>query len=317
MRTIKDCKVCVVGGAGFIGSHLVRHLQSRNCDVMVVDNLVTGRKEFLPQDIQFEHHDITGSESHLYHLFRDGHVQYVFNYAAEPYIPVSFVRPLHVFNSNATGALQVLNAAEAAGCRGILQVSSAEIYGNQQGMISESAPVTPHSSYGASKAAIDFMVQVRWKESFLPAIAMRQFNCVGERETHPYIIPEIITQLSKHPDCVYLGNNTTRDFQYAGDAVAMAVRLLEMGQFGEVYNMGSQETIKIYELAQLIAHVMGLGSVEVIEDSARHRPWEIWHLQSDNTKLYSTIDCRPTVSLTDALSRTVDYYRNSNSDWGF
>jgi nucleoside-diphosphate-sugar epimerase len=317
-RSIRNCNVCVVGGAGFLGSHLVNHLiDDRGCKVLVIDNLVTGRLEFIHPDATFEHYDITTSEYYLHRLFEHRKIQYVFNYAAQPYIPLSFDRPIHVLNTNAFGAMKVINAAEEAGCKGILQVSSAEIYGDQSGMIAEDAPVTPHSSYGASKAAIDFLVQVRWREGKTPVIAMRQFNCVGERETHPYVVPEIISQLTEAP-VVRLGNNSTRDFQYAGDAVRMAVCLLESGEFGEVYNMGSQDAIAIYDLARLIGEMMWETTpVHVVTDENRKRPWEIWHLQSDNTKLYGAIAERPAVSLTEALKRTIAYFHANNNKWGW
>jgi len=317
-RSIKGTNVCVVGGAGFLGSHLVRYLVKYGCDVLVIDNLVTGKKEFLPTTAKFEHYDITGSETHLRKLFMVHQVQYVFNYAAEPYIPVSFERPIHVCNTNFFGALKVINAAQEAGCEGILQVSSAEIYGsNQSGRINEDGQVSPHSSYGASKAAIDSIVQVRWKEAKTPCIAMRQFNCIGERETHPYVVPEIISQIDrcKSPTCpVHLGNDSMRDFQYAGDAVKMAVDLLEHGQFGEVYNMRSEEAIGIYDLALMIGHCMD-RQIEVIHDPTRDRPWEIWHLQSDNTKLYNAIQSRPNVSMESALAKTIRYYMDCGRKW--
>lgn len=327
MRTIRETKVCVVGGAGFLGSHLVDHLvEDRDCEVLVLDNLITGKLKFVHSEATFEYCDITGSESYLRRLFTQYRIRYVFNYAAEPYIPLSFERPIHVFNTNAFGAIKVINAAEESGCEGILQVSSAEIYGDQKGKITEEAPVTPHSSYGASKAAIDFLVQSRWKESGTPCIALRQFNCVGERETHPYVVPEIISQLSvqrhntdaslnQHP-IVYLGNNSSRDFQYAGDAVRVAVALLEGGKFGEVYNMGSEESIRIYNLARLLATIMKFEAVEIHKDQPRVRPWEIWHLQSDNSKLRGVVsrDLWKT-SLYEALERTVDYFDQNGGRW--
>ena len=142
---------------------------------------------------------------------------------------------------------------------------------------------------------------------------MRQFNVVGERETHEYIIPIIIDQVAKiegNKGTIKLGNNSFRDFQYAGDAVKMAVELLEKGNFGEVYNMGSEDGIKMYDLAHLIAKLMG-KEIEIEVDPARVRPWEIWHLQSDNTKLYSIIETRPQVSLEEALKLTIkDYEKN-------
>lgn len=278
--------------------------------MIVIDNLITGQKSFVHPKAKFFYHDITQSEGTLKKLFTQNNVEYVFNYAAEPYIPVSFERPLHVFDINARGALMVMNAAQEAGVKGILQVSSAEIYGDAPNhKIDETYHANPHSTYGSAKLAIDSLVQCRWKESKTPAIAMRQFNCVGERETHEYIIPVIIDQVAKS-NVVKLGNNSFRDFQYAGDAVRMATELLEKGNFGEVYNMGSEEGIKMYDLAILIGKLMGKDII-VETDQARVRPWEIWHLQSDNTKLYSTIEARPQVNLEEALKRTIEDYQKN------
>lgn len=309
-REIQGVPVAVIGGAGFLGSHLVNHLiEDRKCEVIVLDNLISGQKKFVHPKAKFIYCDITHSESLLCKIFKAHNIQYVFNYAAEPYIPVSFERPLHTFEINAKAALMVLNAAQEAGVKGILQVSSAEIYGDTDGKINESATVQPHSTYGAAKAVIDSLVQIRWKEAQTPAIAMRQFNCVGENETHPYVIPEIIKQISLSP-FVRLGNNSFRDFQYAGDAVRMAVELLEKGNFGEVYNMGSEEGIQIYDLAKLIGKILGVEA-DVQLDYNRVRPWEIWHLQSDNSKLYSVISYRPKTSLEEALKLTIkDYEQN-------
>lgn len=315
MRNIKNTNVLVAGGAGFLGSHLVNHLiDDRECNVVVIDNLIAGKQKFIHPKAKFIHFDITGSESEMRTIMLDNKIDYVFNYVAEPYIPVSFKRPLHVFNTNAFGALKLINAAHEAGVKGILQVSSAEIYGNIDGKITEESKTEPHSSYGSSKLAIDCLVQSGWKERGVPAIAMRQFNCVGERETHEYIIPVIIDQLAKGDGDIKLGNNSFRDFQYAGDAVRMAVELLEKGQFGEVYNMGSEEGIKMYDLAFLIGKLMGKQTV-VETDEARIRPWEIWHLQSDNTKLYSVIERRPEVSLEEALKRTIKDYEQQG--WSY
>lgn len=307
---IKNTNVCVIGGAGFLGSHLVNHLiEDRNCEVLVLDNLITGKKEFIHPKAKFMWCDITHSENQLIKIFKDNKIEYVFNYAAEPYIPVSFERPLHVFDINARGALMVMNSAQEAGVKGILQVSSAEIYGDAPNhKINEDYPARPHSTYGAAKLAIDALVQARWRENKTPVIALRQFNCVGERETHEYVIPEIIEQIDKGDGNIKLGNNSFRDFQYAGDAVRMAVELLEKGQYGEVYNMGSENGIQIYDLAKLVGLLMG-KKTRVETDESKIRPWEIWHLQSDNSKLYSVIDYRPQVSLEEALKRTIADYQ--------
>jgi nucleoside-diphosphate-sugar epimerase len=221
---------------------------------------------------------------------------------------------MHFFDINATSVLRVLNACHSANVKGILQVSSAEIYGDMTGKIKESDPVEPHSTYGVSKLAADGLVQVRWREAAVPGIAMRQFNCMGERETHEYVIPEIISQLHQS-DKIQLGNNSFRDFQYAGDAVEMAVELLEKGEFGEVYNMGSEGGVKIYELAHLIGKLMGHNSIKIEVDEERVRPWEIWHLQSDNTKLYSIIGQKTPTDLEEGLKKTIQYFYDNGSQW--
>ena len=315
MRDIRNVNVCVIGGAGFLGSQLVDHLiEDRDCRVIVLDNLITGLKKHINRSATFKWFDIRDDENELAKIFTENDIDYVFNYAAEPYIPECFERPMHFFDINATSVLRVLNACQKAGIKGLLQVSSAEIYGDMTGKITENDPIVPHSTYGVSKVAADGLVQVRWREGGVPAIAMRQFNCVGERETHAYVIPEIIHQLDTS-NSINLGNNSFRDFQYSGDAVRMAVELLEKGEFGEVYNMGSEGGIKIYDLAHLIGSLMGHEEVIINVDQARVRPWEIWHLQSDNTKLYSVIGQKTPTHLEEALRRTIAYYYENGKSW--
>ena len=314
-RKVVDTNVCVIGGAGFLGSHLVDHLiEDRNCKVLVLDNFITGLKKYINPKADFRWFDIRDDENDLAKVFQENDIEYVLNYAAEPYIPECFERPMHFFDINATSVLRVLNACQKSDIKGLLQVSSAEIYGDMKGKITEEDMVVPHSTYGVSKVAADGLVQVRWREGGVPGIAMRQFNCVGERETHEYVIPEIIEQLDKS-NKVNLGNNSFRDFQYAGDAVRMAVELLEKGEFGEVYNMGSEDGIQIYDLARLIGKLMGHEEVEIITDEKRVRPWEIWHLQSDNTKLYSVIGVKTPTSLEEALKKTIKYYYDNDKRW--
>jgi nucleoside-diphosphate-sugar epimerase len=357
--SISCSSVVVIGGAGFLGSHLVDHLiEDCECQVLILDNFEVGRLEFVNSRAMARRIDIStpSAVDDLIRMFNNFDAEYVFNYAAHPYIPLSFSDPMRVFMTNAIGAMNVMLAVEkTASVKGMLQVSSAELYGGVVGppgstvdepcRIDEDDPIQPHSTYGAAKAAIDFYVQARWREAQTPCIALRQFNCVGERETHPYIVPEIISQLtqqtigarflattgSEFPDkrvaakpdhwnmegVVYLGNNSTRDFLYAGDAVRMAVELLEKGEFGEVYNLGSEDGIKIYDLAKMIGKLMGFADVKVEQDQARVRPWEIWHLQSDNSKIYQVLGRFGRTSLEDALRRTINYYQKNGCRWGW
>lgn len=328
MRNIRNCTVAVVGAAGFIGSHLVDHLiNDRECEVLAIDNLVAGRRDFLHSGAIFRHADITGSEEYLRQLFKEFNVKFCFNLAAWPYIVDSFSRPLHVFNVNATGAIKVINAAHEAGCEGVAQWSSAELYGQISNkpiegkpLITEEDAVCPHSTYGAAKAAVDYYCQCAWRERRTPVLGVRQFNVCGERDVlHPYILVEVYRQLRDHfrrgvtdKAVLQLGNNSERDLQYVGDSVHIATELLEKGNFGEVYNTGSGTSIKIYDLAKMVGSLMGFKEVTIERDESRVRPWEIWYLRADTSKLYSVISYRPKVELQEAVARTIGWLRGND-----
>lgn len=295
----------VVGGAGFLGSHMVEHLVERGDDVVVVDNLVAGREEFVHPKASFHNMPMWYADE----KFLKG-VHRLYNYAAYPYVPDGFTDPRAVFSNNATAAVALIECAHKAGVERILQVSSAELYG---GLVigtaaNEETPVQPHSTYGASKAAVDYFCQAAWRERGVPVIALRQFNCVGERETHPYIVPEIIDQLRAGPT-VRLGNNSYRDLMYAGDAVAVAALLLERSVPGQVYNLGSGKAVQMYELAAM----MGAKSVEF--DRARVRPWDIDYLCSDNSKVKFALGGFALLPLRSALRKTADWAKENEWPW--
>jgi len=315
MREVRNCVVAVTGAAGFMAHHLLKHLiDDRGCEVVAIDNLCAGRRDFVHKKANFVHHDLLGSEDRLRNIFEKNKVKYVFALAAHPYVPDSYVRPIYVFETNATAALRTMNAAQEAGVEAILQVSSAEIYGEgavHDRPMDEDALVKPHSTYSAAKAAIDFIVQVRWREAKTPAIALRQFNVLGELDLlHPYVVPEIVRQLipqdSNLHATVRLGNNSQRDFLYVGDAVEAMVLLLEKGKFGEVYNSGSGESVYIYDLAKQIGDIMRFPHVEVVPDDARRRKWELWSLRGDFAKLNNATGWFPKVPFQEALRRTVE-----------
>lgn len=326
MNSIAGSKVCVVGGAGFLGSHLVNKLVELGCEVSVADDLSVGRKDFVNPKARFIFKDITDpNPEHLRRAFYG--IDYVFNYASIPYIPDCFERPVDVVNVNTVGALRVIEAAHKAGVKRILQVSSAEVYGNsatEEELIESQCSIDPVSTYAISKAAIDRLCQCRHDEAGVPVIVLRQFNCVGERETHRYVIPEIISQVHRAPTFdkgwmeIKLGADTKRDFLYAGDAVTMAIDLLENGELGEVYNLGSENNISIYDLARLITSIMRPQSkLRIDQEKSRLRPNDIWELKSNNEKIYKDISSRPTVDLRKALEKTIFYYQTCNHNWGW
>lgn len=312
-------KVAVIGGAGFLGSHMVRALLAAGHEPVVVDNLSVGQKKWIPEGVQFIEYDITKAATRgveLVRLFEK--CQWVMNYAAMPFVPDSYKWPCSVIASNFTGAVNCMIAAEAAGVDRFLQISSAEVYGNQEGgtSLDENSSLYPLSTYGLSKVAIDRYARISYYERDLPIITLRQFNCIGERETHPYVLPEILTQLSRSTN-LKLGTNSNRDFMYAGDAVRMALELIEKGEPGQAYNLGSERSISIYSLAILAGEVVSKPDVEITYESARKRKLDLMHLKSNNAKIYSVIDSRPTVTLEEAIYKTWQYFVSNESKWDF
>lgn len=298
----------IIGGAGFIGSHIVDKLIERGHRVIVIDNLISGSRSFVNPKATFEWGDIR-EQKDLARIFKRYTFDRVINLAAQPYIPECFDDPELFFETNATGTLNVIRMCELFHVPRLLQYASAEEYGTQKGKIDETMAVSPQSTYGVSKVAADYLCVVRHRESGVGAIALRQFNCYGPRETHEYVIPEIISQFSRGPR-VMLGNiRAERDFLYVEDAAEYAIQLIENGTPGEIYNLGGEGCISIEDLAVTIGKLMGHEEIEITIDPLRLRPWDIERLQSNNTKIHSAVLYRPKTSFEEGLKRTIEYFR--------
>jgi nucleoside-diphosphate-sugar epimerase len=238
--------------------------------------------------------------------------------AAEPYIPYCYQNPALFFETNATGTLNVLMAAKRHGLKRVLHYSSSEIYGTaQQKLMNENHPLNPHSTYAVSKLAGDRLCWTFHKEHKLPVTIIRQFNCFGPRETQPYVIPEIIRQLSKGTK-LKLGNlEACRDFTYVADAARACIDLMECDQsIGEVVNIGTSQTRSIREIAHEIGKAMKkIPDIEVEE--SRLRPYDVDVLQCDYRKLHSLTRWEPTTSFTEGIKRTVKFFKSNRNRWDY
>ena len=316
MQKTNQEKIAVIGGAGFIGSHIVDRLIEKGNDVLVIDNLVSGSENNINKKAEFEHFDITEDWKKLTAIFEQYQISKVFHLAAEPYIPECYDFPEKFFQVNANGTLNVLLACQEAKIEKIVYYSTSEVYGTGKGLMDESFPISPQSTYAVSKLAGDRLAFTLFKEHQIPIIILRQFNCYGPRETHEYIIPEIISQLAES-DKLKLGNiKAQRDFLYVEDAAEMVVELMEKGISGEVYNLGSGKTYAI----DLIAYKIGIlmGKQPIIEiDQKRLRSFDVSYLKCDNSKIFKVIESRPKTEIDEGLRNTINWFYQNGKKWGF
>jgi nucleoside-diphosphate-sugar epimerase len=313
-------KVCLVtGGAGFIGSELVRQLLDQRAKVVVYDNMLIGSEaniEEVKSRIKFIKADIRNKELFA-HVLMDESVDYVFNLAAEPYIPHCYERQEDFFNVNAVGALRVFLACQEAEVKRCIQYSTSEVYGNAKEFpMDENTKTSPISTYAASKLAADRLAFTLHHERKVPVIILRQFNCVGPRETQPYVIPEIISQLY-HNGTLLLGNTSARrDFTFVSDASKAAIELIKYKEAeGQVYNSGTCMDYSVEELAHIIADIMGIGDLKITIDKKRLRPLDVERLQCNFGKLHKLTGWEPETDIKTALEKTVEYFLNHQNEW--
>ena len=315
---LKNENVLVTGGSGFIGSSLVRELLKNEANVIVYDNFISGSLSNLADvidNIKVVRGDIRRPK--LVDTFTQYDIDYVFHLAAEPYIPKSYDNPLDFIDVNIFGTLNVLMACKEIEVKRMLFFSSSEVYGTAKKIpMKEDHPTLPLSTYAVTKLAGDRLCYVFHHEHNIPVLIARPFNCYGPRETQPYVIPEIITQLVKGPS-VKLGNiNAKRDFTYVEDTVKGALALMESNiPNGEVVNIGSNKAYSIEELANKIGDIMNYEHVDIQVENARLRPLDVDLLQCDNAKISTLTNWKPQTSIDDGLINTINWYLSNDKKW--
>ena len=315
---MKGENVLITGGAGFVGSALVRELLKEGANVVVYDNFLYGDRCNLmdvEDSIQIVNGDVLSWR--IYGAIKEHKVKYVFHLAAEPYIPHCYDNPEKFFDVNVKGTMNVLMACKTLDVKRVLHFSSSEVYGTAQYTpMDEKHPTLPLSNYAVSKLAADRLCFVFHHEHGIPVIILRPFNCYGPRETQPYVIPEIISQLCRG-STVKLGNvKAKRDFTYVEDTAKAAIAAMKSDiPNGEVVNVGSNKAYSIEELAYLVGKLVGYKEIEIKVDSSRLRPMDVNVLQCDYSRIKKYTDWEPVINIEDGLKRTIDWYRENGKRW--
>lgn len=316
-ETLRDVRTLVTGGAGFIGSAVVAELCRLGAEVTVLDDFSFGDLQNVrDHKARIMCGDLREEEA-VFKAVKDQEV--IFHLAARPFIPLCYERPKEFFEVNSLGTLNLMLAALQEEPEFIVNVSSSEIYGSAQYVpMDEKHPTNPHSTYAVSKLAADRICFTLYKEHSLPVCLIRPFNTYGPRETHPYIIPEVISQFSRS-NIINCGNlETTRDFTYIEDTVRALILAGRRRQaIGRVINVGSGVEIKMSDLVHLIAELMEVKSPKVLQNKSKIRPFDVDRLYADNTRAREILGWEPKITLEEGLKRTVDWYLKNGRQWPY
>lgn len=305
----------VTGGAGFIGSHLVRELISKGYRITILDDLSSGKMENIeellkqPQKesaIRFVQDSITRLPV-LQELFHG--VDYVFHMAAIASVPKSVNDPISSHEVNLTGTLNVLQAAKENSVRKVVYISSSAVYGDTPVLPQhEGMMPAPQSPYAVTKVAGEYYCRV-FKEVYdLDTAGLRFFNIYGPRQDpnseYAAVIPKFIIKVLDGKAPVIFGTGEqTRDFVFVRDAVNAVILAAESDAAG-IYNIGVGTTITIDDLARMVIKVVGKDLEPIYQES---RTGDILHSLSDISRA-RTFGYSPRFSLEEGLEETVRYY---------
>lgn len=314
---IRNKKVLITGGSGFIGSHITEQLLEKGCDVRVFVHYNSfnrwGWIDYFPADKKKNIGIFTGD-------IRDPNgvreamkgCEVVFHLAALIGIPYSYHSPDTYVDTNVKGTLNILQAARQLSVSRIIHTSTSEVYGTAQFVpITEEHPVNPQSPYAATKVSADFMALTFFRSFETPIVVVRPFNTYGPRQSARAIIPTIITQLIHGSGKVTLGSTSpTRDLNFVKDTARGFILAAESEvALGEVINLGSNYEISVGDLAHKIASLMGKEIlIESSEERLRPEKSEVERLWAANRKAMKLLGWQPSFDLESGLKETINWF---------
>jgi UDP-glucose 4-epimerase len=292
-------RAVVTGGAGFIGSNLVDALVGRGDEVVVVDDLSSGRRDFVNPAASFLEADIRDG-------IDAGGADVVFHLAAQADVQTSIRRPDHDAAVNVVGTVRVLEAARAAGSQVVFSSTGGAIYGEVDRPAPESAPRRPVSPYGIAKLCAEEYLAGWNRIHGSDHVSLRFGNVFGPRQDSSLeggVVSIFLERFERGDETVIFGDGgQTRDFVFVGDVVGAL--LAAVGHAGGIFNVGTGEETSVLELHRLCAKVAGSGAEPRFEPArlgdARRSVLDVSHAAAE-------LGWRPRVSLENGLRQTWEW----------
>lgn len=312
---MKNSTALVTGAAGFIGSHLVELLLSKEVHVKALVHYnsrsdigwLQAIPKSLKKNLKIYFGDIRDSDA-IHNTIKD--CDYVFHLAALIGIPYSYSNPSEYVSTNIVGTHNILKACKDNNILRMVHVSSSEVYGTARYVpIDENHPLQGQSPYSATKMSADKLAESYFCSYNLPVVTIRPFNTYGPRQSMRAVITTIISQLIQGQETRLGMLDSTRDFTFVSDtAYGMALAALTDNIEGETINLGVGKAISIRDLVKLIGEILEITPM-IIEDQSRLRPEnsEVMQLCSNNRKAIELLKWEPKISLREGLMKTIHW----------
>lgn len=298
-------KILVTGGAGFIGSHLVKKLLSNGNEIVVIDNLLRGNKieSSVLKNIEFHKGDVKNAD--LVRKLSKGCNQ-IYHFAAVLGVDVVADNPVETMDTEVIGMQNVVDAALSNGIEKIIYASTSGIYGHSalERSVTESISVDPRTSYAMAKRYNEIYLASNFEEKGLNSISLRFFNIYGKYQDNRMVVPRFIEQAQQGESLTVYGNGLqTRDFTYVDDAIHSCIELSHKVNGCEIFNISNEKESTILDLAKEIIDLTGSKSkIELIEAPKKRYDYEVERRLGSSDKLFSKIGYKPKTELRDGLS---------------